>query len=66
MCANQNRMSCWVFNAHQDVIDSQFSHMWELTYSMHTFFSLIEATYTIIEERAIYLQLKREGLLDNW
>jgi hypothetical protein len=66
MCRKSNRMSCWVFNAHQDVIDSQFSHMWELTYSMHSFFILIEATYTVLEERAIYQRLKAEGLLDNW
>lgn len=66
MCVNQNRMSCWVFNAHKDVIDSQFAHMWEYTYSQWTFFSLIEETYSIVEERAIYQRLRREGLLDNW
>lgn len=66
MCARSNRKSCWVFNAHQDVIDTQFSHMWELTYSMRTFFILIEATYTVLEERAIYQRLQEEGLMDGW
>jgi hypothetical protein len=65
VCNNQNRKSCWVSNAHQDVIDTQFSHLWELTYSMRTFFVLIEALYTVAEERAIYLRLREEGLLDN-
>lgn len=66
MCADPNKKSCWVLKADQDEIDSVFSCMWEFTYSMRTFFILIEETYTVLEERAIYLRLRREGLLDNW
>jgi hypothetical protein len=40
--------------------------MWEFTYSMRTFFNLIEEAYTVAEEKAIYLRLRREGLLDHW
>jgi hypothetical protein len=66
VCSNPNRDPCWVLEAHQDTIDTVFIHMWEFTYSVRTFFNLIEDAYTVIEERAIYLRLKREGLLDNW
>jgi hypothetical protein len=66
VCSNPNRNSCWVLEAPQDTIDTVFIHMWEFTYSVRTFFNLIEVAYTVIEERAIYLRLKREGLLDNW
>lgn len=67
MCAPQSRMSpCWVHETDQDTIDTVFSCMWEFAYSMRTFFNLIEALYTVAEEKAIYQQLSREGLLDNW
>lgn len=66
MCADRNRKSCWVKQADQDTIDAVFSCMWEFTYSMRTFFNLIEEAYTVAEEKAIYLRLRREGLLDHW
>jgi hypothetical protein len=66
VCAKPNRTSCWVTKVEQDVIDTVFSRMWEVTYSMYTFFILIEMAYTVAEEKAIYQQLSNEGLLDNW
>jgi hypothetical protein len=66
MCANPSNNSCWVHKADQDTVDTVFSCMWEFTYSMRTFINLIEAAYTVAEERAIYLRLSNEGLLDNW
>lgn len=66
MCAKPSSMSCWVTKVEQDVVDLVFGRMWEFTYSMHTYFLLIEHTYTVAEEKAIYRQLKAEGLLDNW
>lgn len=68
MCANPNPNLFWVLQAEQAVIDMVFSCMWEFTYSMRTFIYLVESgsIYTVVEEREIYLQLNREGLLDNW
>lgn len=66
MCVNPNQNPCWALSAHQDVVDTVFSHLWEITYSMRTFFILIEEAYTVAEERAIYQRLSREGLLDKW
>lgn len=65
MCASQMN-SCWVHKADKDTIDTMFTCLWEFTYSVRTFFNLIEETYTVLEERAIYLRLRKEGLLDNW
>lgn len=66
MCTKPNKMSCWVTKVEQDVIDVVFGRMWEFTYSMHTYFLLIERTYTVAEEKAIYQQLSNEGLLGDW
>lgn len=64
MCRSPRQ--CWNCTLSDDEIMSIFVHMWECTYSVHTFFNLIEATYTVAEEKDIYLRLSREGLLDNW
>lgn len=66
MCANPKKPSCWVLSVDKDVIDTVFACMWEYTYSARSFFNLIERAYTVAEEKAIYLRLSREGLLDNW
>lgn len=66
MCTKPIGMSCWVTKVEQDVVDIVFGRMWEFTYSAYTYFLLIEHTYTVVEEKDIYRQLKGEGLLDDW